>query len=336
MDMIGEFGMSAKEIFAEIDRVHSELLRVGFGIPFLDDALLGLFAGETTLVGARTGGGKTEFATQVLLHQQSGDNAKAVLYFALDHEQGEIEKRLLYRLLVERFRMDASDQKSYLRLRYAEWRAGNYSQLFAAYENELRMQVQLLLSTSETRFLYKKGELDAEEIAGMIQTRGSDFNLIIVDHFHALRFSGDRFDSQSRSMRVLAQAAQQANRPLLILGQFKKRGPANRFSIPDLEEFSGPMDLMYIPNNIVVFAPNTKDKVGFGETFFHVAKARIAADSKAFVGVHSFNLAAKTYSDKYTLKKFLPYSEPEDLLPGAIPNWAKHAWRGKLDDWMKK
>lgn len=331
------------EIWDEIRLSHNSLLRLDYGIGYLDDSLLGLFPGELTLVGARTGGGKTEFAAQVVLTQASSEKAKRVLYFALDHEPREIENRLLWRGIVKKIRAESPPKFHGVPLRYAEWRAGSYVELMKDFESDARLTLEHLLSTSEIRFVYEKG-LSVDEIAAIISSGDfpHEFNLAIVDHFHAMRFKGERWEAQSTAMQTLSKAAEKSQRPVLVMGQFRKRtGTSVRSMVPDMEEFSGPGDLIYIPQNIVVFGPYYMESGGV-ETLFHVVKARVAGDAKLFVGQHGFDDEAKCYSTRYQLKRFKPMGEPAELLPADIPQWAKRAVKpkvyesGGLPSWEKE
>lgn len=79
-----------------------------------------------------------------------------------------------------------------------------------------------------------------------------------------------------------------------------------------------------MPNNIIVFAPKFGGDTEKWETYFHIVKSRIASDSKAYVGIHSFDQEAKTYSNRYMVARFKPHDEPE-ILTSAMPRWAKRA-----------
>lgn len=316
------YPLSAKEIFAQLKALSSELLRCDFGVSYLDDALLGMAPGEVTLLGARSGGGKTELAVHVVLEQQNFEKnkAKSVCYFALDHEVGEIEKRILWKLVVKQAREIGI--QTYLR--YTDWVAGKYADLLAPLEKDARCYIENLLALSETRFFYRKGKMRAVDVARIIESPASqEYNLFVIDHFHAL-LGLDSIEKQTEAITQISHAAEVANRPVLLLGQFRKRSGNNKSPIPDMEEFSGSAQLLYVPQNIVVLAPKFSDNSDVYETYFHVVKSRTASDTKNFVGVHGFDMEKKIYSKKYLVMRNIPYSEPEasDRKP---PRWAKNA-----------
>jgi len=308
--------------------ISSELLRCSFGISYLDDALLGMAPGEITLMGARTGGGKTEFATQVVLQQQNEDSkkAKSVLYFALDHEPDEIYNRLTWRLLTQQLKKIEEPKIKGMYLRYAEWMAGKYRGLFDDLETDARNYLKLLFETSNTHFLYRKNQLTIDDITEIISDDSSaEHNLFIIDHFHAIK-GIDSLEKQTEAMTKISEAAEKIFRPVLVLGQFRKRSSNNRSPIPDMEEFSGSAQLIYIPQNIIVLAPRQTEGAELWETYFHIVKSRIASDSKVFVGVHSFDMELKKYSDRYQIMRHVPYAEPNEIIAAKIPKWAKRCF----------
>ena len=322
--MIGETMMSADEIFKKCQNILNELLTCPFGIPYLDDAILGMSPGEVTLLGARSGSGKTEAATQIVLEQQNHEKnkAKSVLYIALDHEPGEIENRVMWRLLVDQIKTVRPAQFHGVTLRYAAWRKGKYRDLLDAFEGDSRVYLKHLFSLSETRFIYQKGAMTARQIADLIAVGG--FNLYVIDHFHAVR-GIDKLEEQGEAITAICRAAETVDRPVLILGQFRKGSTIGKSPIPSMEDFAGSSQLHYQPQNIIVLAPKYGDDHTKWETYFHVVKSRVASDAKAFVGIHSFDMERKQYSEKYSIGRFKPLSEPAELPISQIPAWAKNA-----------
>lgn len=328
--------LTSREIFDESQKLLGQLLRCDFGIQFLDDALLGMAPGELTLVGARSGGGKTEFAVQLLLEQQAFEkkNCKSVLYFALDHNKAEIETRVLWRKIMEQIRMTEDPRFHGIHWRFADWAAGRYDAMLKDFESDGRIFNKHLFALSETDFLYRKGKLTAQDVADTIADTSNSqrYNLFIIDHFHAL-LGVDKLEDQSRAINAIAEAAERAERPVVLLGQFRKRnqaGPKN--AIPDMEEFSGSSQLLYVPQNIVVIAPvDEEDLVIPGKTnahyatYFHVEKSRTAADSKKFVGIHVFDMESKEYSTRYFLMEHSLFGKPKVIPRDKFPQWARGA-----------
>ncbi len=265
--MTGSHMRTMADLVAEFNSIQHELLTCKFGIPYLDDALLGMSPGEVTLLGAKSGGG--------------------------------------------------------MQLRYAAWRKGVYRDIVGQYESDAGLYLKHLLALSETKFHYRRGDLGAREIAAIIEGGASDFNLYVVDHFHAMA-GIDRIEEQSEAITLITGAAEKAQRPVLVLGQFRKNSGVNsKCPLPAMEDFSGSSQLVYQPHNIIVMGPKPADADDRYETYFHVVKSRTASDAKPFVGIHSFDIEMKLYSQQYQVARFKPFAEPELLAPAQSPKWAK-------------
>jgi|GEM_PF-5536080 len=318
------------ELIQYAKELAADLFRCDFGIQFLDDALLGLRAGEVTLIGARSGSGKTELATKILQTQEEG-KARAVLYFALDHERGEIENRILWKKIALEIKRQPHHPLHGKYLRYSEWLTGKYTEALGDMKNNFRLRYSYLSSTSESKIVYSKNNYTAGGIAKIIEDCAHEYGLIIIDHFHALVFNGDRMQAQRDAMKILCAAAEKTNKAILVMGQFRKRSSHSKSPIPDFEEFSGPAELYYIPQNIIVLAANTEDGSATGETFFHVTKSRISSDAKPFVGVHHFDSETKSYSKDYSVRRFSVHGAPIKIeRPLDLPKWAHGATKPKI------
>jgi hypothetical protein len=263
-----------------------------------------------------------------VLEQQNHEKGKckSVLYFALDHEPGEIELRVLWRLIVDQVKFCRDPKFNGIALRYAGWRKGLYRDLLRNYEDDARIYLKHLFALSETKFMYQRGGMNAKDIAGCISGNATSFNLYVVDHFHAI--SGlNRQEDQSEAITLITHAAELSERPVLVLGQFRKNSAVNnKCPLPAMEDFSGSSQLIYQPHNIVVMGPKASESANRYETYFHVVKSRCASDAKPFVGIHSFDIELKRYSDEYQVARYLPFGEPE-LIPNVheVPAWAKRA-----------
>jgi hypothetical protein len=235
---------------------------------------------------------------------------------------------------MEQIRMCDDPKLHGIHWRFADWMAGRYDELLKDFESDGRIFNKHLFALSETDFLYRKGKLSAQDVADIIADTGNSqrYNLFIIDHFHAL-LGVDKLEDQARSINAISEAAERAERPVVLLGQFRKRNQSGvHRAIPDMEEFSGSSQLLYVPQNIVVLAPVAeKDLVIPGQTnahyatYFHVEKSRTAADSKKFVGVHVFDMESKEYSARYFLMEHSLFENPKPIERTKFPQWARGA-----------
>lgn len=311
--------------------------RVETGIAFVDDAIHGLFPGDVCLIGAKSGAGKTELAATIA--QNVANQMKSVLYVACEAEKGEIEKRMAWKLISKEARIRLPHRKN---LRYAEWRAGFYDDWIYEVEGHAKLrklETQFNMQHSELRVHYPfeatnladVGPLTGEAFAQILTSpiSGGMYNLVILDHFHALTFEGrELFHSQASAINAIRIAADQSMTPVLIFGQFRKSSQYNKGPLPTMEEFSGSSEIYYRPQNVIVFGQKKSDGSNRRETYFQIVKARAAGDVRPFVGMHVFDTETNSYSASYEVLRGVDNSDPEPLgIDWKIPSWAKRARR---------
>lgn len=311
-----------KDVKEKIEQNINAALSCPFGISYLDDALMGMSPGEVTLLGAATGSGKTEIATMIMLEQQR-DRAKSVLYIGLDHEKGEIERRVLWQMLMKEVKRDPKLSGRYWR--FANWLRGDYQHDLEKIMREPQFQSCYTLAMSETKFIYCKGQMHWREVVSQIcEQHAADFGLFIIDHFHAMQGLNSLTD-QEAAITAICNNADRVRRPVLLLGQFRKNsGGKSKNPIPAMDEFSGSSQLRYQPQNIIVMSPKYGEHPTLNETYFHVVKSRISADSSPFVGLHCFDSVSKLYSKQYRICRYKPFDEPELLTLDKAPQWANN------------
>lgn len=222
--------------------------------------------------------------------------------------------------------------------RYADWIAGKYDRIFDDFKSDAEIYLKHLLATGDTQFLYKKGQYSGEDVASIIadETISEPFNLFILDHFHALK-GNDSFENQSKAMTAISAAAESIFRPVLILGQFRKKNISDKSPLPDMDEFSGSSQIIYIPQNIAVMAPKYNEhSTDKWETYFHVVKSRTASDAKGFIGVHSFDMESKKYSQQYQMFRNMPHGDPTEVPGNQIPSWAVNGVAVPISNAAKK
>ena len=226
------------EIAREIQEFFDSLV-IPYGINYLDEALQGIIPGEVTLIGARSGSGKTELATHIL--QTQTEEMRSVCYFATDHENGEIQKRQNFKFIAERVKADPELKN--LNLRYSDWRLGKVPEAVKKIQTDFKALFKHIPNNEVTSTFYERN-MPASKILNTMQNPQREYCLYILDHFHAVQLEGDVFKAQREFMRALCSIAKSQRVPLIIMGQFRKSGAKGRAPIPEMEEFSGPGDLI--------------------------------------------------------------------------------------------
>ena len=103
---------------------------LSFGVQYLDDAMLGILKNDLILVGAASGGGKTQFCCNVALANVA--KGKKVHYIALEAEDLEIERRIKYQLFARSFFSDPNRPK--IPISFQQWMVGDFLELCVEYE----------------------------------------------------------------------------------------------------------------------------------------------------------------------------------------------------------
>lgn len=304
--------------------------RVGFGVSYLDDALLGILPNDLMLIGARTGRGKTELATTLAYHAASQE--RQVVFFALEADRWEIHRRMKYRRLLQLYHEHYADKaKSFQFPRYREWLMQGHYPEWDSLEREAERQ--MAAASRNLRIVYKGERYTAQDFVRDVEAMSAEADLFIVDHLHYFDLLGS---SESEGLKQAAHAVRNAalfhSKPVILLAHLRKGERNSGKSLPELDDFHGHSDIVKVATLVLLLSPVPAEKVeanrlGAYPTYFHIAKARSAAEVTPYVGVHGFEFKANGYSERYHLERTAFGKDPEAVSPSDIPTWAKRAIR---------
>ena len=315
-----------------IDRHLTAASVIPTGNQWIDDALAGgLDRRNMMLAAGRTGTGKTFFAVQ--LAQAVAKSQKNVLYFALEAEKYEIERRALYYATI---RLQKQHYARLPEMRYREWLHKGYSSEWEALERQAKEQLDLETSTLRTIYrteLYTPQNFheDVELLVNNADQNESP-DLIIIDHLHHFFLQGDEMTQLKMVIHGLKRLHLRLEIPLVILTQLRKNdmsGGKNK-TLPALEDIRGTAALTDVATDVLIISPFPSDRLdelpgGFrNPMFFHLAKSRTASEARAFAGVVRYDATVGGYGRDYVLCKTKAFEDPE-LLDEPPPIWAKHA-----------
>jgi len=309
----------------ELDRHVAAAKVIPFDVSFLDDALVGIFPNDLILLGALTGKGKTEFATNVALN--ASRRSKRVLFYALEADRWEIQRRMKYRALSQIY--FAHYRGKFPWPRYSEWLVQGFMPDWAALEKEA--ENQLHLDMLELKVVYKGGKFTVndfvKELADSAMHR--EFDFLVVDHLHYFdldtRTETEGLKQAAHAMRNLSI---HLGKPILLLAHLRKHGQA----FPGLDDFHGHSDIVKVATQVIVMSPaynlTQANDVGHFPTYFHIAKSRRASENVPYVGVLGFDRQRNRYGEKYYIAKHGGTDEPELITTASeIPEWYRRANR---------
>lgn len=304
----------------KLDRHLLAARSVQFGISYLDDALIGLFPHELFLIGARTGLGKTELATQLAL--SFSDRGKRVAFFSLESDKWEIQRRLKYRKMAQLFEQHYGNQLKVPR--YREWLLQGYD---AAWDGiEKFAEGELKLKTLELKVIYKHEGYTAAQFAEDFAAMEGETDIFIVDHLHYFDFFGEtETEGLKKAIHLIRNASLHHGKPVILLAHLRKEQTGGK-SMPTLNDFHGHSDIVKVATTVLLLSPADADaSVGKFPTNFHIAKCRTAAEVTAFAGTVSFDTKNACYTKNYLISTIKSGEATPISEKTFVPDWAKNA-----------
>lgn len=303
-------------------KTHEDLnaSKILFAIDFLDDALSGIRFNDLILLGAPSGGGKTQLATLIALNAIK--QGKRVNMFALEAMKNEITLRLVHTSLDEPMSFS-----SFL-----------FEQTKEVASELIRNSLAKIENAELLRVFYKEDTFGARELAKELNALENNTDLIIIDHFSFMDLPGEKqeFQEQRELVSEINRLQKTIKKPIIILAQFSKhatRGLKEQ-NFPTLTDFYGTSALTNLctkaitiqnrlPENLSCdYRSNNPDHCS---TVLHVAKNRFDGDRSHFFAVATFDRKKANYRGGYYLHEA---STGSAVLALRTPKWATKAKAG--------
>jgi len=299
---------------------------IKFGIDFLDDFLCGIWKQDLVLVGAHSGAGKTQLVTNIALHNVL--NGKRVHFFALEADEYEIERRILFNLTSKYYFNDP--KRKTISITNADFMLGNIAKQGVAYEiqaiNEFKKRFGNL------KVAYKFGRFGIKEFREaflQVAVQGSD--LIIIDHAHFFDWGTT---NENVALKEIVSAARELNIenkiPVILVSHLRKRSYAVDWYAPPMEEFHGSSELYKYSTKVITLGTGEREGEKTFSTYVNSAKFRADGSRAKAIGKINFNFTNLSYERGYDIGR--PYqvrtNEFETFIENDFPAWAKGARRG--------
>lgn len=317
------FRPAAQGAFSEIEHRRKNVARLKFGVEFLDDALRGIFPDDLILLGAPSGVGKTQLCCNIALANMI--NGKKVHYIALEASEFEIERRLKFPLVMERYFADDHKPSIGKRVTYSDWLTGEHIDALWEYEQDA---AKFFKDAYKDLFLfYKQDKFGLAELCKEVSLCADETDLILIDHVHYFDFDDD---NENRAIREIAKMVRtlaiEEQKPIILVAHLRKKDRQNADLCAGLEEFHGSSDLYKIATRVITMSPGLMTPTGCYETYFRIPKNRLDGGVTRFIARELFNPKKGTYeSGAYKLgwaesKMGQPFSE---LTKDIRPDWAR-------------
>jgi replicative DNA helicase len=278
---------------------------------------------DFVLLGAGSGAGKTELATQIA--KANVEMGRRVHYFALEAEDREIERRILYKMIAHRFFKDPKRPKTHIA--YADWRKGRLDEELVDYETDANREFDAKYANLYT--IYRKRDFFIEDFERVLLAIKDQTDLIIIDHLNYFD-SDDENENRAvtRIMKKIRDLALLTKLPIILVAHIRKKDKFSKAIMPDLEDFMGSSNVYKIPTLAVLLAAAKRDEATSSthwQTYMRVVKSRIDGSLNRFIGRTTFDSEKNAYDFQYQLgfwkdglEAFEPISELEKL-----PRWAQ-------------
>ena len=295
---------------------------ISYGISFLDDALGGIYPDDLILITAKTGGGKTELATNIAANAAS--HGKTVHFFALEAHPCEIESRIKFKMLATCFYMQMYWRDIGKFPDYQLWFQGKQDDILKKFEPEVDEILSQQLKTMHTYYTDKEFNINSfEHEMGII---GDKTDLIILDHLHFFDFDDvDENQALKRTIKQIKNVVTQYRKPAIIVVQLRKAERYSEQILPETDDIHGSSDVSKIASKIIVSGPAReevkKDKNMF-PTFFRILKNRTSGARTFYTALCNFDSTRNGYEKEYVLGNVINNGTEFQQLEGDYPQWA--------------
>lgn len=304
-------GSSIETAIANANSLQDSLF--SFGVSYLDDVFHGVCRNDVILIGAPSGGGKTQLST--LLAKNFATQGKRTWMLALEAMKDEIALRICHSILGKEF--------------------GSYSDfLFKAEKNKraeiIRRAIEELPGKDILRVFYKDEQFGISAVTREFYAMEGNCDVAILDYFQFVDLDGDK--SEMFEQRELANEINRLqkilNIPVIILAQFNKAFTKSGSPFPTLADFYGTSALTNMCTKAITITqsvpetckPSTQE--GFTHTVIYTPKFRYDGSRSNFFAVLPFNQKLGTYEKTYLL---CDAKEQKPISAFSAPQWAKNA-----------
>lgn len=325
------FISSAERLVGEReDRLEMGRRMLSFGVPFLDDAMVGIWPKDLILLGAKTGVGKTQLAMSIALHNVH--QGKRVHYFALEAEYREIERRMKYQAVVSKFFADRNRAYSApTDVRNSEWLAAALDGHLSKYEDAAERETAMALRGMRT--FYREDDFTSDDFARRLDEVKDETDLVIVDHLHYIDTDDtNEHRGYKRIVKQIRDSALHAGKPVIVVAHVRKGDRRFEPLIPTIEDFHGSSDISKIATKAVMIAPAYDQPPAphpyLWNTYMQIVKCRMEGSVTRYAALTLFNAREGKYESSYYLGRLTDGGRAfSDLSENDTPHWAR---KGRL------
>jgi replicative DNA helicase len=333
---------TAYEKFSTVEKNYNrinllEQKKIYTGITGIDEALRGIMDTELVVIGASTGVGKSQIATNIATHTALA--GKKAILFALEAYPGEVEDRIKFaRISTKHY----AKTTSYINFR--DWKLGAYLN-----KEFLELEQEVITETPEAikKNISIRYRTSCDYTIDMLEQELDDVlcfkeaDIIIIDHLHYFSFPDGESENKAikRIINKLRDIGLQTNIPIILFSHLRKKDKFNKTKIPDITEFHGSSEITKNPTCVITMAPaydiDPPSTYQF-PTYFRICKDRFDGSLKRYAFSTIFNARTGDYDKVYKLFKVINSGEDlEEISREMRPGWAQSAYFSEHEFMLK-
>jgi hypothetical protein len=319
------FQLGAARVWTE----HEERMAVArrghleFGVPFIGDALGSVMANDLILLGAETGGGKTELARYIAMHNAS--LGKRVHFLALEADKSEIERRTKWGFLLEflETRCYAARKRS---LNYLDWIEGRLDDIAAPFEKAASEITQRHLGKMQS--FYRVKDFTITHLEKVFDEIAAETDMLVLDHIHFVDHEGaNENQAQQFIVKKLRDLQQKHAKAVIVVAHLRKGDGRSERLIPTKDDFMGTKQISGISTKAIMLAPAydqpLHEQRHRWKTYIAPLKCRVDGSRSRYVGLCTFDARKNKYEKKYQLGRVIDRGTKFVALTNReLPDWA--------------
>lgn len=314
-------------------REEDAIKKIQYGISYLDDALGGIIPSDLIIISARAGAGKTDLAKNIA--KSNAESGKRVIFFALEAEQDEIERRIKFTMLASKFRKNNEGNERLAKgtLTYRRWRQNELENLLQPYRKEVELEFEDKYKTLKT-YYRQASDFGIGDMEREILKAHKEADLIVIDHLHYVDFDGDdRSENQEmhKLVKNINRLTLSLNIPVVCIAHIRKGN--GKTIVPSLDDVHGSSNIVKIARAVIMLAPAhgivTGDASAGGSsispTYIRVVKSRLDSNPLHYTATCFYDGELGTYRKPYALGRLNLHETKWTPLKAAPPYWATDA-----------
>lgn len=278
--------------------------RIKLGIPYLDKAVKGIAKDDLFVIAAKTGVGKSELCTTIAMSALK--QGKKVYYFALEYAYGEVEQRMLYRIISKKFWDDADRPATTASWAYDNFKDGKLSAALDKYKKEA---VEEMKEQNKNLFVfYKSQDFDLDVFTKQFAKIRGQADLVIIDHlnYFDLGEGENEFRGASNIVKAIRSHNQVSEIPIVLVSHVRKGQQRDQRIVPSVEDIYGSSDIFKVATCCIILGPDYEGStVDDAATWIHVAKRREDSSVSRYIGKQMFSLKKNSYDGAYQLFRLI-------------------------------